>query len=75
MHFWDGSWQMGGFGMMFLWVVVIIGAGVVVWLVSSSGRGAPRGGEDSPETILKRRYAKGEIDRDEYVRRLEELRR
>ena len=32
-------------------------------------------GDDTPEQILKRRYAKGEIERDEYQRRLEDLRR
>lgn len=36
----------------------------------------PRGGADvSPEEILKRRYAKGEIDRDTYQRMLADVER
>ena len=30
---------------------------------------------ESPEQILKKRYARGEIDHDHYVKQLEELRR
>ena len=33
------------------------------------------GGEDSPEAILKRRYASGEVDREEYERKLTDLRK
>ena len=32
-------------------------------------------GDEIPEQILKGRYARGDIDRDEYQRRLEDLRR
>ena len=50
-------------GMAF-WVVVVV---LAVWGVSAlfSGARAPRREED-PQTILKRRYAQGEIDRAEY---------
>ncbi len=30
---------------------------------------------ESPEQIIKKRYARGEIDHDQYVKLLEELRR
>ncbi len=64
---------------MWLWWI----AGVVVLLVlawavaratrsSGSGRGPA---EESPEAVLKRRYAQGEIERDEYERRLSDLRK
>lgn len=56
-----------------IWLVVIV---VVVWVAARAigGRsGSLR--EDSPEAILKRRYARGEIDREEYDRRLSDVRR
>lgn len=62
---------------MWLWWVLAIGLVVVVaWaVVRSTSR--TRGGNDtaeSPQDILKRRYARGEIDKDEYEKRLQDLR-
>jgi uncharacterized membrane protein len=37
---------------------------------SRTGNGA----SESPQEILKRRYARGEIDKDEYEKRLQDLR-
>ena len=63
------AWGALGFGlgwvlMVVFWVAVVAG---VVALVRSGGR--ERGGGD--EDVLRRRYAAGEIDRDQY----EEMRR
>lgn len=73
MHGWDGDWHMGG--MMLLWsllgIVFII---AVVWLISR-GNGEQRRSRESPEDIVKRRYAGGEIGREEYERTLADLRR
>ena len=67
-HWWHMGW------MLLFWVMVIV---AIVWIVrafSGPGRG---GGEprETPEQILKRRYAQGEIDKDEYERRLSDLRK
>ena len=62
---------------MWLWLLFGLGLmAVLVWvLLASARRGVPGGGrEESPEQILKRRYARGEIEPEEYRRRLEELR-
>jgi len=66
--------HMGG---MWLWWIVGLGAlGLLVWAVArGAGPPLPPRGEDSPETILKRRYARGEVDREEYERRLTDLRK
>lgn len=72
---WDGAgggWWMMGIGGLF-WLLVL---GLTVWLVlrATGGRDvAPRG--ESAEELLRRRFAAGEIDAEEYERRLEVLRR
>ena len=55
-----------------LWMVVIIGA---LWIVShfTWAHAGPR--EESAEAILKRRYASGEIDQNDYERRLSDIRK
>lgn len=51
--------------------------GAVVWLVwrAVRGRAAPGGGAGDPSAgeIVKRRYARGEIDRSSYERMLEDV--
>jgi putative membrane protein len=75
MHGFDGF---GGGWMMILWWILIIVAivALVKWAVPSSG-GWP-GNERKPQSksaldILKERYARGEIDRDEYERKKKDL--
>ena len=49
---------------------------IAIWaIVRAAGTSGPARIEDSPETILKRRYARGEIDREEYERLLSDLRK
>lgn len=67
----DGNWHMGWMG---LWWSVIIAAIIAVLLFALTSR-RRSGNSDSPERELKRRYAKGEIDRDTYDRMLDDLRR
>lgn len=69
MHGWDG-WHMG-----WMWIWWALGLAVViaaVWLVA---RGGAQASGESAEQILKRRYASGDIDREEYERKLEDMRR
>jgi putative membrane protein len=72
MHYWlaGGHW----IRMLISWLV---GIGLLigfVWLLVSAfaGRMQP---PDSPELILRRRYAAGEIDTEEFERRLAALRK
>ena len=71
--YWNGWWWHMGFMSLF-WLVLIV---VVVWVFVPGISGKGRGGDlqDSPEQILKRRYAGGDIDQQEYEHRLSELRR
>jgi putative membrane protein len=54
------------------WILSAALIAIVVWAVlkTQSGQGS---GSESPEEILKRRYAKGEIDRETYQRMLTDL--
>ena len=64
-----------GWWMVLWWVAAIVVLGLVVRLVAGSLGSPGSRADESPEQILKRRYAKGEIEREEYQRRLEDLRR
>jgi putative membrane protein len=62
---------------MWLWWLVGLGALLLfVWAVArTAGSSGSRGSEESPEAVLKRRYARGEMDDQEYERRLGNLRK
>jgi putative membrane protein len=79
MMYWGNG--MGGWGMLLMtvsnllfWGLVI--AGIVV-LVRYLGHGAQHGTSSAdaatPQRILAERYARGDIDEDEYARRLQVL--
>lgn len=83
MMFWYGH-GMSGWGWvgmtlsMILFWALIITAGILLYRALSSGsehsreRGAPA--RPSPEEVLAERFARGEIDEEEYRRRLTTLR-
>lgn len=67
--------------MMAFWIIVLVACAVLlVWMVQQSGRrmGAGAGGragpaEESPLEALTKRYARGEIGRDEFEEKKREL--
>ena len=66
-----GDWGMGWFGGIFamiFWVLVIVGLVFLIkWLVQMSKGGAdPRPSGSRALNILKERYARGEIDKEEF---------
>jgi uncharacterized membrane protein len=72
-------WNYPGMGemgiMVLLWIIPILVIGLVVWLVVRAASGRPgSSSSESAEDLLRRRFASGEIDIDEYQRRLEVLR-
>ena len=81
MYWYDGG-HMGGWGWALMtvstvafWAVLIAG---VVLLVRYLGRADRPGGRElprpTPEQLLAERFARGDIEEDEYRRRLETLR-
>jgi putative membrane protein len=66
----------GHMGWMWLWWVVGLALLVaIVWAVMRAAMPTSAGDRPSPEAILKGRYARGEIDQQEYERRLADLRK
>ncbi len=58
------------------WLAILVAiVSLAVWAARSGVSSAQPERDDSPEEILKRRYARGELDREEYQRRLDDLRR
>jgi len=70
----DHGWHMGW---MFLWwlLAFVVIALLVGLIVRAQGAGTVVHEGEAPEVILKRRYARGDIDREEYERRLSHLRK
>ena len=70
---WSHGWGAGG--MIFWWIIGFAIIALMVWLVARLGGGTPTDPRrESPEQILKSRYARGEINEDQYRRMLRELR-
>ena len=73
-----GGYGMGWFGgilMIVFWVLIIVGLVFLIkWLIQSTGRDRTigSGGNRSLE-ILKERYAKGEIDKEEFESKKKDL--
>ena len=54
--------------MAFWWILGALLIASVVWALLRIGGGSTNGPRESPEEILKRRYASGELDRETYER-------
>ena len=72
------GYGMGWVGMILMaafWVAVIVGINFLIrWLVISTGAGGRAAkSEDSALEILKRRYARGEINKEEFEGKKKDL--
>jgi putative membrane protein len=73
-----GNWghMMGyGYGGGFMWLIVVVIVGVVIYFLfqASKSKGSAVSTTETPLDILKKRYAKGEINKEEFDRRKEDL--
>ncbi len=62
-----------GYGGVFMWLILLVLVGVVIFFVMRGDKWIKRGGEESALEILKKRYARGEITREEYDKMKKEI--
>lgn len=87
MYYWNnlGTWGwMGGIFMMIFWFLIVFGfIYFIIWLVKGNGSMGCCGGHDHEEhkheekgsalTILKERYAKGDVDKKEFEEKKKDI--
>ncbi len=71
MHEWGNGYMMNygfGYGGVFMWLIFLIVLGVAIYFIVQAlkGKNVIGGTQDTPLDILKRRYAKGEITKEEF---------
>lgn len=71
-----GGWGMGGWGWLWMVLIAVVIVLLVVWLTRRTGPTGGGGGAAQPDalTILEERFARGEIDREEFEERRRTLR-
>jgi putative membrane protein len=62
-----------GYGGMFMWIIFLIVIGLLVYFLVRDRQTKGTSPTESPLDILKRRYAKGEIAKEEYERMKKDL--
>ena len=76
MHWWNTGFGMGGFWMILGMIIIIVIAAVIIYFLISQAKQSPRENNThyhKPATILKERYARGEITREEYEQMLKDI--
>ena len=66
---WNHMMGYGGFGGMFMWLIWILVAGAIIYFIFSLKKNSPKNDSSAPEThmeILKKRYARGEISKQQF---------
>ena len=73
---WRGMMHYGfGSGGMFMWIIFLIVIGLLIYFIvqAQKTKGQTSTQNESPLDILKRRYAKGEIAKEEFERMKKDL--
>lgn len=71
---WGGWWGFGMVGMLLWWVLIILGIVLLAkWLYRGTSRGGDAGTANRAMEILRERYARGEIDKQEFEERKRDL--
>ena len=68
-----GDWALMGWGMWIFWAVLVLIVVLAVAGLSGRGAGTPDSPGQSALEILKARYARGELDKDQFERMRKDL--
>ena len=69
---WGNHWMYGGF-MIFFWILVIVGLVFLIKWIVDQGKSDRIKPKESALEILKKRYAKGEISKEEFKEKKKEI--
>ena len=68
------AWMgLGMIGMLLFWILIIVAIVVLVKWISGSRSFAARGQEKTALDILKERYSRGEVDKEEFDQKKRDL--
>ncbi len=71
---WNGGWGWGGmFGMSLFWILVVVAIVALVRAIWSGGAVAEPPQQKTALDILNERYARGEIEREEFEQKKRDL--
>lgn len=71
---WHGAWGFGMVGMLLWWVLIVFAIALLAkWIFGGRGRDREGGSSSRALEILKERYARGEIGKDEYEQKKRDL--
>lgn len=78
MRVWENGCMMNmgfGYGGMFMWLIFLIVLGVAIYFIIQASKSKDIVGpaQDTPLDILKKRYAKGEITKEDFERMKKDL--
>lgn len=69
---WGNHGFMGGY-MWIFWIAVLVGLVFLVKWIIQQGQGGEKQLKEDPLDILEKRYARGEIDREEFEQKKKDL--
>ncbi len=72
-HMMDWDHMYDGYGGVIMWIILLVLLGFVVYFLMSGKKFVKRDEEDTPLEILKKRYAKGDISKQEYEKMRKDL--
>jgi putative membrane protein len=65
-HMMDWGHMNYGYGGAFMWIIFLVLIGIAIYFIINSKKLIKRDEDETPLEILKKRYAKGEITKQEF---------